>query len=150
MALDLRREEWEARARLPFGPAAPEAPGTPKVAKTMQTPAWRAHLGDTTPIGDDAISRAVAAIPFLGNTVGSGKVPFPRLMVVQYAWFCVALKLWPDKKAEIFRHYKVMHEAARAALDEHWREAFTARPEERAAFDRAAHEYWAHLHAQPR
>ncbi len=150
LALDLPREVWEARGRLPFGPAALEEPGTPKLPKTMPIPVFRAHLGDTTPVGDDSISRAVAAIPFLGNTVGSGKVPFPRLMVVQYAWFCVALHLWPDKKAEIFKHYKVMHEAARTALDDHWREVFTARPEERAAFDRAAHEYWAHLHAPPR
>ena len=150
VALDLRREEWEARARLPFRPAAPEAPGTPKVAKTMQTPAWRAHLGDTTPIGDDSISRAMALGPFLGNTLGWGKVLYPRMMVVQYAWFCVSLHLWPDKKAAIFKHYEVMHEAARAALDEHWREVFTARPEERVAFERAAHEYWAYLHTQPR
>jgi hypothetical protein len=141
LALDLPREAWEARGALPFREASPAAP---KAAKTMQVPVMRTTLGDTTPIGDDTLARAVAAVPFLGSTLGSGTVPFPRLTVQQYASFHVELTLWPERKEVTFQRYRVMHEAGCRALQAHWEEVFRAKPEERAVFERAASAYAAY------
>jgi hypothetical protein len=142
MALELPPEVWKARGELPFRPPSPNAPRT---AKTQPVPVMRPSLSDTRPLGDTTMERTVAMLPFAGNTVGTGIVPFPRLTLVQYASLCVELWLWPQQRTEIFKRYHVLHEAAYRAMNAHWQEVFAAQPEERAAYESTAQLYEAYL-----
>jgi hypothetical protein len=83
----------------------------------------------------------MAVLPFVGNSVGTGLVAFPRLTLEQYASFRVELSLWPARSAQIHHRYKVANNAARAALGEHWKSHFEERPEARARFEEAFAEY---------
>ena len=91
------------------------------------------------------LAKAVAALPFLGNTVGAALVPFPRLPLETYASLRAELLLWPERSAEILPRYHVMNEGARRALEEHWERELAASPEARATFDKALAEYTAWL-----
>ena len=42
-------------------------------------PVLNPRQGETVPLGDDSIAKAVAALPFAGNTVGAALVSYPRL-----------------------------------------------------------------------
>ena len=130
-------------ATLPFKPA---PPGQPAKVKTLQAPVMprRGH-GETLPVGDDAISKALAALPFAGNTVGAGIVPFPRLTLKEYTSLRADLAVRPERWVETLRTYHVLDEPARAALDEHWRKHFAAEPEARAAFEKDLAEFTAWL-----
>jgi hypothetical protein len=117
---------------LPFGPASPDRPRAPP---TVKLPVWRDSTHrETLPIGDESISKAIAALPFLGNTVGTGIVPFPRMSLDQYAWFRAELVVFEERSADILLKYRVLNDAARGALEEHWRKHFDDHPEERTAF----------------
>jgi hypothetical protein len=94
-------------------------------------------LGDTAPVADDAMAKAVAALPFAGTTVGAGSVPFPRLKLEQYASLHAELRVWPERAGEILLRYYVPSEAARKALEEHWAMRLAENVGERAAFERA-------------
>jgi hypothetical protein len=118
----------------------PRAPG-PELARTMKSLVTNRRKGETAPIGDDSIAKAVAALPFIGNKVGAALVPFPRLSLEGYASLRAELLVWPERSAEILRRYHVMNEAARRALEEHWELELAASPEARATFDKALAEY---------
>ncbi|MFT3769067.1 MAG: hypothetical protein QM820_26805 [Minicystis sp.] len=73
-ALELPPEVREQMGRLPFRPAPQEQVAAGKgLARTMQVPVMRRGHGETVPIGDDSIAKAVAALPFAGSTVGTGR-----------------------------------------------------------------------------
>jgi hypothetical protein len=146
MALELPAEVREQLGRLPFQSAAEAQVAGKAAARTLQVPVMmrRGH-GETVPIGDDSIAKAVAALPFVGNAVGAGMVALPQLTVEQYASLRAELSVWPDRAAEILRRYQVVNEAARRALDEHWEAWLARQPEGRAVFERALGEYTAWL-----
>jgi hypothetical protein len=135
--------------RLPIKPAppAPPAPASPPAPEerldttTMVVPVMRPIGAETSPLGDSSVQRAMAVLPFVGNTVGMGLVAFPRLTIEQYASFRVDLSLWPKRSAQIHPRYHVANNAARAALDEHWKSHFEERPKARARFEAAFAEY---------
>jgi hypothetical protein len=112
---------------------------------TMQVPVLNLRQGQTTPMGDDSIEKAVAALPFVGKTVGAGLVAFPRLSMEAYASLRAELLVWPERSAEILRRYRVVNEAARRVLDEHWTTELAASPEACATFDKVLAEYTAWL-----
>ena len=130
--------------KLPFKPRAPG----PELARTMQVPVPNWKQGETAPLGDDSVAKAVAALPFVGNTVGAGLVPFPRLSLEAYASLRAELLVLPERWAEILPRYHVMNAAARRALDEQWAMELAASPEARATFDRALAEYTAWLRSR--
>ena len=132
LALELPAEVREQMGRLPFKP---RAPGT-ELTRTMKVPVLNPRQGETVPLGDDSIAKAVAALPFAGNTVGPALVSYPRLSLQAYASLRAELSLWPERSAEILPRYHVMNEAARRALDEHWQIELAASPEARATFDK--------------
>jgi hypothetical protein len=132
LALEIPAEIRELMARLPF---MPRAPGM-ELTRTMQVPVLNPRKGETLPLGDDSITKAVAALPFAGNTVGEALVPYPRLSLEAYAWLRAELSLWPERSAEILPRYHLMNEAARRALDEHWEVELAASPVARATFDK--------------
>ena len=80
-------------------------------------------------------ARAAAVRPFRGETVGSGEVSFPRLTVEEYASFCAEMTVYPEWWAAIFLRYRVLHAAARGALDAHWGKCFLEQAEVRAVFE---------------
>jgi hypothetical protein len=126
-------------------PSKPASPG-PALATTMKVPTMSArHHAETAPIGDDSIAKAVAALPFVGNTVGAAIVPLPRLKLEEYALLRAELAVWPERAGEILLRYHVPSEAVRRALEEHWAERLRGNVEERAAFERAVGEYSAWL-----
>ena len=142
--LDIPAEFREQMARWPFKPRAPGA----ELVWTMQSAVLNLNQGKTAPLGDDSIAKAVAALPFAGNTVGAALVPVPRLPLETYASLRVELLVWPERSAEILPRYHVMNEAARRALEEHWERELAASPEARASFDKALAEDTAWLRSQ--
>jgi hypothetical protein len=140
---DLPAEVWERLGRLPFRPASPGQAAD----RTMKLPVMGRGQGETAPIRGDSIAKAVAALPFAGNTVGTGIVLIPRLNLEQYASLRAELAVSPERVGEILPRYHVLSEASRRALDEHWAERLAGNGEERAAFERAVGEYSAWLRA---
>ena len=102
----------------------------------MKVPVLNSRQGETVPLGDDSIAKAVAALPFAGNTVGAALVSYPRLSLQAYASLRAELSLGPERSAEILPRYHTMNEAARRALDEHWPIELAASPEVRATFNK--------------
>jgi hypothetical protein len=130
-------------ARWPFKPRAPG----PELARTMKTPVLNPKKGETAPLGDDSIAKAVAAVlPFV--PVGAAVVPFPQLPLEAYASLRAELSLWPERSAEILPRYYVMNEAAQRALEDHWQKELAASSEARASFDKLLAEYTAWLRTQ--
>jgi hypothetical protein len=143
--------EFPAELRAPADalPFKPPVPGKPRAARTQQVPVMPAPgLGETAPLGDDSIAKALAALPFM-FTVGAGVVLFPRFTIEQYASLRAELAVWPARSAEILVRYHVLDEAARGALDAHWQKHFAEHPEARAAFESGLAAYTRWLHAQP-
>lgn len=130
------------RNPLPF---VPPSPAQPRAAKTMQVPVRNPQFGGTLDIKDQSFDEVRAALPFLTSTVGGGVVPFPRLTLAQYASFRAELAVSPGSSSEILSKYRVLHEASRAALDEHWRKYLAERPDERATFEQKLGEYTTYL-----
>jgi hypothetical protein len=112
--LELPAEVRRLMGGLPFKPRAPGM----ELTRTMQVPVLNPRKGETMPLEDDSITKAVAALPFAGNTVGAAPVSYPRLSLEVYAWLRAELSLWPERSAEILPHYHVMNEAACRALPE--------------------------------
>ena len=143
LALEVPAELREQMARWPFKPRAPG----PELARTMKSPAPNWRQGETAPLGDDSVAKAVAAVlPFV--PVGAAPVPFPRLSLEAYASVRAELSLWPERSAEILPRYHVMNEAAQTALEEHWQRELAASPEARATFEKDLASYTAWLRAQ--
>lgn len=141
------------RSALPFqsappGQIAPPAP-KPNVEKTMQVPVMRPPGAETFPIGDNSIQEALAVLPFVGNTAGTGMVMVPGLTIEQYASFRVELAVWPDRVTSIYREYRVTSRAAHAALDQAWEKLFEQRPDVRAQFEQALAIYEAWVRSAP-
>jgi hypothetical protein len=142
--LDLPAAVREAMARLPFREPAPASAAAPSSKagnlKTMPVPVMRSDTGRTLPLDDDAIRKAVAAVPFAGNA-GEGMVHVPTLTVQQYVSLRTDLAVRPEQRSETLRRYGVPNEASRRALDEHWQEQIARRPELRAEIEAAAAMY---------
>lgn len=132
---------------LPFRPPRPEEP---RAAKTLQVPVKRLAFGETLDLGGKAFEEAMAALPFLTSTVGAGVVPYPTLTLIQYASLTAELSVSTAAPSEILVKYHVLHEAARAALDEHWRRRLADNAEERATFAQKVAEFTAYLRARER
>lgn len=132
---------------LPFRPPRPEEP---RAAKTLQVPVKRLAFGETLDLGGKAFEEARAALPFLTSTVGAGVVPYPKLTLIHYASLTAELSVSPAASSDILARYHVLHEAARAALDEHWRRRLADNAEERATFDQKVAEFTAYLRARER
>jgi len=144
LAPDYPAEVWERLGRLPFRPASPEQP---TAERTMKLPVMGRGQGETAPVRADSIAKAVRALPFAGNTVGTAIVLIPGLTLPQYASLRAELAVWPERVEAILPRYHVVSEASRRALDEHWAERLLGNREERAAFERAVGEYSAWLRA---
>jgi hypothetical protein len=100
-------------------------------------PAMRSALGETAPVGSDAIEKARAPLPFPSSTVGAGVIPPPDLSLEQYASLRAELTVHPERWARTLAVYTVMDQATLEALDEHWRRRFAKHPEERPVFETA-------------
>jgi len=146
-ALDISPELQEKMGRLPFRPL---QPGEPRATRTLQVPVMPTDLGDTAPLGDDSIAKAVAALPFVMITTAAGLIPIPRLSTDEYARFRAELAIWPERSAEILPKYRVRDEAARAALDAHWQTHLADKPEARARFEGALEAHMGWLRAERR
>jgi hypothetical protein len=99
-------------------------------------------LGETAPVGDDSIGRAVAAV--------TSPVSLPALTLRQFASLCAEVAFQPERRSEILARYQVYDEAVYAVLDAYWRRERAARPEARTAFadDFASHLAWLHAHCR--
>jgi hypothetical protein len=134
----------EARGLAGAGPfaaaAAAQPPPRRPAPRTVQS--WAVGVGGTTPVGDDAIEKAVAAV--------RSRSSLPALTLRQFASLCAELAFRPTGRRAVLERYGVGDEAALAALDARWRRERAARPEARTAFadDFATHLAW--LHAQYR
>ena len=149
--VDLPAAVWAVMGKLPFKPAPAEAPAPGRgTAKTMPVPVIPSSMGETLPLGDDTLRKAVAAVPFAGSTAGAGVVPFPALTVQQYVSLRADLAARPERWTETLRSYGVPSEASRRALDQHWQEQLAARPELRAELDAAVATYTSWLRGLPR
>ena len=151
--VNLPAEVWREAGKLPFKPASPEQPAPPAPGRgkaiTLKVPVMQ-DLGDTLPLEDDSIQKAIASLPFIVSTVGEAIVHFPRLKLEEYTSLCAELSVRPERSAEILLRYQVQSKAAHRALDEHWQEHFAAHPEARAAFEKDLAQYTAWLRMQRR
>jgi hypothetical protein len=141
-------------AALPFTkeavPVARDAPPRPRAPKTLEVPVIRdPRLAETAPLGDDSILKAIAAVPFLGSTLGNGAIPIPRLKLNEYASLCAELAVHPERAAAVLPHYHVLSETARRALDQHWQKDFTDHPETAAAFETLLAKFTYFLRSSP-
>ena len=107
----------------------------------MPVPVMPGKLGETMPLGDDSIAKAVAALPFAGSTGAPAVVLFPALTAAQYVYLRIALAVRPTHAEELLRKYGVPSEASRRALEEHWQCRAAERPEVRAELDAAVATY---------
>ncbi len=137
----------ELRERLGGLPFKPRPPGT-ELTRTKQVPVLNPRKGETAAPGDDSITKAVAALPFAGNTGGAALQPFPRLSLGAYASLRAELSVWPERSAGILPRYHVMNEAACRALHAHWQNELAASPEARATFDKLLADCTAWLRTQ--
>jgi hypothetical protein len=130
----------EARGLVGAGPFAAAAAAQPQprrpAPRTVQSRA--VGVGGTTPVGDDSIEKAVAAV--------RSRPELPDLTLRQFASLCAELAFRPTGRGAILERYGVRDEATLAALDAHWRRERAARPEARTAFadDFATHLAWLH------
>ena len=148
--VDMPAAVWAAMGKLPFKPALPGSPAPGQgTVKTMPVPVMSSSLGETLPLGSDAMQKAITAVPFLGSTAGAGVVPFPALTVQQYVSLRADLAAMPERWTETLHRYGVPSEASRRALDEHWQEQLAARPELRAELDAAVEMYTRWLRGLP-
>ena len=106
------------------------------IAGTVQLPVMGLGTGKTAPLGDDAIAKAVAALPFAVRTPGGDAVSFPRLTSPQYASLRAELAVSPERAGVILPRYLVESEPARRALDLCWEAHLAARPEARVTFEK--------------
>lgn len=138
---EARRKILEG-AKVPFVPP-DKVPAEKKAPRTSKVPVYRSGLGSTAGVADDAMTQAVAALPFVGQTVGQGVVSVPRLTLLQYASLCVELSRALEPEEVIRDRYRVLNRAALDALNAKWHAELVAQPEMRAAFDDARARYLA-------
>ena len=86
-------ELLERLGRLPFKPLPPGM----ELTQTKQVPVLNPRQGETVGPGDDSITKAIAALPFAGNTGGEALLPFPRLSLEAYASLRADLSVWPER-----------------------------------------------------
>jgi hypothetical protein len=125
---------------VPFRPAQEAKPPPQRRAAPRTVQSRVVGMGGTTPVGDDSIERAAAAI--------RSPLSSPPLTLRQFASLCAELAFQPNGRPEILERYGVRDEAVLTALDAHWRRERAARPEARTAFadDFACHLAWLHAH----
>lgn len=134
---DLPEKDRAEAGKLPFKPPSTDRP-TPVIPKTMPVPVMGMISGATLPSDDDTIARALAKVlPFAGNTVGAGVVPFPRLKLEEYASLRAELTVEPEpERAEaILLKYHVLSEPSKEALIADWDRRLRANPGEKADFE---------------
>ncbi len=92
------------------------------------------RLAETSKLGDESLRAAVA--PFLGNTVGQGVVPFPRMKLSTYASLRAELTVVAAGKPrdDLLASYYVS-EASLRALEAHWAQRLAQDAEERAEYE---------------
>ncbi|MFO0761651.1 MAG: hypothetical protein U0359_34735 [Byssovorax sp.] len=117
--------------------------------KTLQARAMPGP-GDTVGVGDDTIERAMAVAPFFKETIGTGKVPFPRMELSHDVSFCAEMTVRPEDAEEMRRRYRVVSTASQAALRVHWEERLGANPAEKAQFDALLVQYIDYVRTRPR
>ena len=122
-------------AAAPFRPPPPPRSAAPRTVQSRVP-----GLGSTTPVGDDSIEKAVAAI--------LPRLSLPTFTLRQFASLCAELACKPDRRSQTLERYGVDDEAVLTALDAHWRGERAARPEARTAFadDYASYLAWLHRH----
>jgi hypothetical protein len=137
LALDVPAEFREQMGRLPFKPRALET----ELARTMKVPVHDPWKGQTTPDGDDSITKAVraAVVPFV--PVGAALMQSLPLPLKTYAWLRAEFSIWPDRSVEILPRYQLEDVAALRALEARWEMYFAASPEARAAFEKLLAQY---------
>jgi hypothetical protein len=138
-------------AALPF--LAPEqVPAAKKSARTVPVPVMKKRgLAETVPAGNDAITRAVAALPFAASASRAAEVvAFPTLKVNEYASLRAELSVTPTIAGQILARYQVTSPAAQGALDAHWGRRFAEEAGLRAEFERAFGEFVGWLRMQRR
>ena len=122
----------------PFAPAPTAKPLPQRGAAPRTVPSRVVGIGETTPVGDGSIEKAVAA--------SRSPLSSPPLTLRQFASLCAELAFQPNWQHEILERYGVRDEAVLTALDAHWRRERAAQPEARTAFadDFASHLAWLH------
>jgi hypothetical protein len=93
----------------------------------MQSRVMKPAGAETAPVGDDSITRAVAAVPFAGSK--PAVVAVPQLAIVTYASFCAEMAVWPEHAEKIRQTYGVVSPVVHEALDAYWRERAARNPE---------------------
>jgi hypothetical protein len=137
------------RAQMPVLPflAPKDVPAAQRAGRTVQSPAYRSRLRETTRDGDDSIYRAVATVPFPGSTAPAGRIACPNLTLSQYASLCAQLTVAPEEWAEALKEYGVASKAVHASLDAHWREEMERDPAIRAELEEKLATYVDHVRA---
>ncbi len=135
-ALELPASVRAHFAGLPFQPP---APGRRPSAKTLQAPVMRRGHGETAPVGDDAIEKALAALPF-ARGAAPPPAPAPRLTLEQHASLCCEIADAPERAAEAMVRYQVTP-AEKEGADQHYAARFASEPAARAAWEAAYRTY---------
>jgi hypothetical protein len=136
-SLDLDLALLEAGGKMPFVPPEELTPAQ-RAPRTRRSPVYRPPgLGETAPLGDDSMIRALAALPFPSDPAGAA-FRLGGLTLEQYASFCAELAVSPAEEAQLLEKY---HVTTRAALDHPWQQHFAQHPERRDAFESNLAEY---------
>ncbi len=134
-ALDIPAAMREASFGLPFKEAPEELVALKRATpKTLRGEVMPSGVKGTLPLGDNRIHKLVAALA-PGWEAAAGVVTLPTLTVQHYVKLRAELLLRPEVSAEILARYGVANEAARRALDAHWREQMTQKPALRAEYE---------------
>ncbi len=126
------------RAQLGRLPFQPPAPGQKEKVKTLQVPVMRRGHGETAPLGDDAIEKARAVLPFARGA--APVVPTSKLTLQQHASLCCEIAEAPERAAEAMARYHVTA-AEKEGADRHHAAWFAREPAARAAWDEAYRTY---------
>jgi hypothetical protein len=134
----------ETAAPQPAAPMPPVVRPPASIARTAQSLELPAALREP--------KRALPPPPAMGSAldettpVGAG---VPNLTLQQYASLRAELEVRPHRWSQILPQYRVKHQAAFGALDEHWQRTFAEHPEQRAVFEAFRTECAAWLRTQP-
>ena len=131
MAMEIPAE----RRELPFRPLRPgEVPALKTIAKTEVLRVIGLEPGQTTPVGDDSIERAVRAAKALPFVKAAGEAVV-LLTVEQFASLQAELAVSPEERAGILARYGVAGEVGLRAVYADWEMRFAEGPGVRAVFE---------------
>jgi hypothetical protein len=148
---DLCSDDFQDGGKLPFGPPGPPAPSPVKRAsKTLDSEKERHGLGETLPLGENGLARAMATVPFEGSAIGMGIVPIPDLTLSEFTSLCSELEVPQHPVETILRRYKVASKASLLALHVHWQQHFAEHPEDGAKFEKDFATFTGYLRELPK